>query len=159
MAETNPKIIVLESHGGQIRREEIVADAVNPGMLLEYTSAGKVDKHSEADGPAIPLFADLSYTVDDRDYPTTASIDIPYSADDTIYMVQGKPGDVIYAWLADGANVKKGRNYLGSNGTGHLDDLGTGNVALGTANPVAIAWETLDNSAGGTAVRCKVLIV
>jgi len=159
MVSSTPKIIVLEAHNGAIRREEICADEVVPGQLLEYTSAGKVDKHSEADGPAIPLFAVESPTPNTNTYPTTDSIDIPYTANDSIYMVQGKPGDVIYAWLADGANVKKGRNFLGSNGTGHLADLGTGNVAIGTANPVAIAWETLNNSAGGTAVRCKVLII
>jgi len=40
-----------------IEEEKIAAAALSPGHLIERTSADKVQKHSTAGGPALPMFA------------------------------------------------------------------------------------------------------
>jgi hypothetical protein len=159
MVSSTQHTIIIERAGKAdvIQRENIGTKSIMPGQVLEFESNGYVQKHSEADAPAFFVALETE-TPDTSQYPQTPSIDIPYADGETVYMAQFRPGDVVNMWLADGNNVTKGRHLLGSDGSGRLASLGTGNVAIGTANPIGVAWEDNNNSSG-TAVRCKVLII
>jgi len=86
--------------------------AITPGMLLELTSAGKVQAHSSAGGNALPMFAT-------EDALQGRSIDDAYVADDPVQVWVPGRGDIVLGILADGENVAIG-DYLESNGDGKL---------------------------------------
>jgi len=157
---TTKHTIVIESASkqGVIRREAVGTALINPGHLIEFKSGGKIGVHALAGAPAAQFFALESPTPDTIQHTTTATKDIAYDSGETIYYAQGAPGDVFDAWIPSGDSVVKGRNFLVSDASGKLTDIGTGNAGVGTGNPVAMAWETV-NASGGTAVRCKVLIL
>ena len=150
---TEHTIIAEQGPGHTIRLENEGTDAIMPGHLLEVHTDEKWIKHAEAGAPAF-LIALETETPDTAQYPTTAKIDIPYANGERVYGAQIKTGQVYNVWLADGENVVKGRSILISDGAGRCKSAGTGNVAIGTTNPVFVAWEDNNNSGGGTAVRC-----
>lgn len=88
------------------------AAAITPGMLLELTSAGKVQAHSSAGGNALPYFA-LENELEGED------IDTAYAAADQTQVWVATRGEEVYAILADGENVSIG-DYLESAGNGYL---------------------------------------
>ncbi|OQX65412.1 MAG: hypothetical protein B5M51_00780 [Anaerolinea sp. 4484_236] len=152
---TTTHIIKVQGSGTQI--EAVGTSTLLPGHLLEFDANGYVQRHSEAGAPAF-MFADITKTPDTYEYPSTAKIDIPYKDGETVYAFQPNPGDIVYAKIASGQNVTKGRDMLISDGNGNLTSAGTGNVACGTTNPIATPWENA-NASGGTAIRCLVRIL
>lgn len=95
-----------------IINEYQAAAAITPGMLLELTTAGKVQAHSSAGGNALPYIA-LENELEGE------GIDDAYAADDQVQVWVGTRGEEAYMILADGENVSIG-NYLESNGAGYL---------------------------------------
>lgn len=88
------------------------AAAITPGMLLELTSAGKVQAHSAAGQNALIMFAC-------EDENQGKSIDDNYTAADKVKVWIPGRGDLVEAILVDGQNVAIG-DFLESNGDGKL---------------------------------------
>jgi hypothetical protein len=135
--------IKVTNYSNVIEEFDAVA-AITPGMLIEPTSADKVQAHSTQGGNATPMFAledDLQGN----------GIDDAYSANNKVQCWVPGRGDMVYAILADGENVVIG-DYLDSDGDGALrkhvaDDSGSIQVKA----IVAQAVEALDlsDSSGG----------
>lgn len=88
------------------------AVAVNPGMLLELTSAGLVQAHSTAGGNVLPMFAL-------EDELQGNGIGDAYAVSGKIQVWIPTRGDQVQAILADGENASVG-DLLESNGDGYL---------------------------------------
>jgi len=99
---------------GSVQKEALASGTVTPGMLLEQTSAAAatVKAHAVAGGHAQSAFAvedDLQGNDIDDNYATGARV---------LYKVF-RPGDEVYALLANGENIAIG-DKLSSNGDGYL---------------------------------------
>lgn len=95
-----------------VQEELTAAAAITPSMLLERTSAGKVQAHSSAGQNAIPMFA-LENALEGK------GLSDAYATDDVVQVWLPTRGDRVNALLADGENVSIG-DYLESNGDGYL---------------------------------------
>ena len=151
--ETNPHRIHLLGDGRQ--EEDIAGGAILPGHLLATTSAAKtspnacgtVVKHATAGGASERKFA-LEDALQGK------TIDDAYAEGDIVASVQCVPGDVVYAWLSEGAVVTPA-SFLTSNGDGTLK------VATGSDVIVGKALEDVDASdsagEGDNRVRVRIL--
>ena len=92
--------------------EYVAAGTITPGMLLEFTSAGKVQAHATADNEVVPLIAL-------EDELQGNGIDDDYSSDDQVQCWIPYPGDEAYMILQDGQDISIG-DFLQSNGDGTL---------------------------------------
>jgi hypothetical protein len=117
--------------------EKVAAAAIVPGMLIELTSADKVQKHATAEGDAVPMFAL-------EDELQGGEIVDEYDADDPVQCWFPYRGDKVYAMLADGESVSIG-DKLASNGDGTLrkHDISSGGAEY-PLGIVAIALQTKD---------------
>ena len=122
-----------------IIKEVTAAGTIKPGMLLERTSAGKVQAHSTAGGIAERVFA-----IEDALQGNDISDD--YSADDLVRCSFFLPGEEANALLADGENASIG-DLLESHGDGYLQVA----VDSGGAEPVGVALEAVDMSGSSAA--------
>ena len=131
------------------------AAAITPGHLLELTSAGKVQKHSNAGQVVLPMFAL-------EDEMQGNGIDDAYAAADQVQVWIPTRGDEVYAWLADGQNVSEG-DYLESDGAGCLQKYAASSAGVVEypSSIVAQALEAVDLSASANtaAGRIKVRII
>lgn len=139
-----PHVILLR--GDPIRGEApAVSATIKPGMLLMRTSADKVQEHNDAGHKPTPaIFADVNSLIG-------KSIADAYAAEDNVQFLHSKPGDWVYAWLADGENVAIGE-YLQSDGAGALETSGSDGEA------VAQALQAVNNTSGSIA-RIKVEVL
>jgi|SwirhirootsSR3_FD_contig_31_27785386_length_3524_multi_13_in_0_out_0_2 hypothetical protein len=139
-----PKRIHLLGSG---RHEEATAaEAIRPGDLLKLNSDGEVIKHATAGG-----YAERNFALEDALQGN--GIDDNYAADDLVSIVNGAPGDVVYAWLSWGENVAKG-DLLTSNGDGALKKV------TGTDKPIAVSLDTLnlaDSESADERLRVRLL--
>lgn len=144
------------SQNSNIFMEKDAVAAITPGMLIELTSADKVQAHSGANGNALPMFACESEL-------NGKGIDDAYVADDKVKALIPQRGDRVYALLEDGHNVAIG-NFLVSNGDGYLQPF-TGGSAATEDYPleiVAMAIEAVDrstSSGGDTNVTGRIVVM
>lgn len=103
--------IVLIGHGGR-HDEAQAAAAINPGDLIELTTASKVRKHSTVGGRAERMFAK-------EQAMQGGTIDDQIDADDNCEYHIAAPGDVVLARLAAGQTTVV-TSPLTSNGDGTL---------------------------------------
>jgi hypothetical protein len=103
--------IIVKNHSNVFEEYDAVA-AITPGMLIELTSAGKVQAHSNAEQNALPMFA-LENELEGED------ISDAYAADDNVRCWIPNRGDQVRGILADGQTVVIG-DFLESNGAGYL---------------------------------------
>lgn len=135
-----PKTIKLKKYSDTI--EEYIASAtIIPGELLELDSDGKVKPHATAGGNVGPIMFAL------EDELQGEGIDDTYATNDPVQVWIPKPGDEVYAILADGQNAAKG-NFLESAGSGalavHSSDISDApNI---TNQIVAVALEAVNRS-------------
>ena len=157
---TEHTIVYQTAHKlGVTRLEAVGSAALIPGWLGEIKAAGaKLGKIAVKGQRVVPLVVLENQTPDTHTYPTTAAIDIPYTSGDTVYFCQPQPGDVLNLILAHGESVTKGVNYIAAGTAGKVFNVGTGK-SVGTSHPIGVAWETVDNSSGGTGARCLVRII
>jgi hypothetical protein len=120
----------------KIREEYNAAAAITPGMLVELTSAGKVQAHSNAGFDAIPMFAF-------EDELQGKDIDEDYAADDPVQVWIPQRGDQAYAILADGENASTG-DFLESDGNGYLQVYSKEDSAA-AENAMAIVAQALED--------------
>lgn len=147
----NKKTVVIQNFLNNFTRDHVAAAAITPGMLLELTSANKVQAHSNAgQDVGVIMFARENLlegkTVDDN-----------YAADDEVDVWIPQRGDIVEAILADGENVSIG-DKLESNGYGFLQKYTADSYVPSEAvsvygnQIVGVALEAIDasdNSSGG----------
>jgi len=146
--------ILLKGRG--IRKEAIAAGTITPGDLLNIDSTGKLVRHASAAAPAAPLFAvenDLAgKTIADN-----------YSTNDYVQAEYLQSGFEVLANVAASASAIIVGDLLESDGTGGLRKMTAGNPAgsppVFAGNALAQALEAVDNSAGITRARIKVVIL
>lgn len=129
----------------KVMEEYNAADAnIVPGHLLELTSAGKVDSHSNDEGRALPMFAC-------EDELQGKAIDDKYAADAPVQVWIPYRGDIVNAILAVNENVAIG-DYLVSNGNGELrkadsdESLSAGDVETQIIGQAVVAVDLSDSS-------------
>ena len=149
--------------GSPQRREGLASGAITPGHLLEYTSAAADTfiVHATAAGNNNRIFAAENEIGVGYAGPEAPTIDTAYASGAMILAFLFRPGEEVYALLAAAATAVVKGAYLESAGDGTLR---TTTAAAATANTarngiVAQAMESVDNSAGGTAARIRVMIV
>jgi hypothetical protein len=125
--------ITLKSYTDVFNEYDAVS-AITPGMLIEYTSAGKVQAHSNAGQNAFPMFA-IEDALQGKD------IDEAYAANDKVRCWHAQPGDEVYAILNDGETIVKG-DFLESAGNGnlqkHVADIAEGGSSAETVTDTTI---------------------
>lgn len=137
-------IILKTREGGPLRKELVTDEAITPGHLVERGGAQECQKHSTANGSALPMFALENDLVGD-------DLDDAYASGETVQLGVFAPGEEVQAWLAYGETISEG-DPLTSAGDGTL------HAAAGTApdRVVAYAAEDKTNTTGGAAVRIDV---
>lgn len=128
--------------------ERTAAATITPGMLVELTTAGKVQAHSSAGQNAVPMFA-LEDALQGNE------ISDNYSSDDPVQCWVPQRGEEVYAILADGNNVSIG-DFLESDGNGFLQKYTadtenwsgaeSGSITIYSNQIVAQALEAVDTS-------------
>ena len=128
--------------------------AITPGELLAFNASDLLIPHGTAAGGGVQkLFA----SENPFEEPSgTAAIDTDYAINDSVQLIRAQPGDLVYAWLADGENAAKG-NALVSDGAGALA-VATLDATLVAGAIVGYADEDLNNSAGGARARLRVRV-
>lgn len=129
--------IILKNYGNNFE-EKVAAGTIYPGMLIERTSADKVQAHSTEGGNMSAMFA-IEDALQGND------IDDAYSADDQVRIWHAQPGDQVLACLADGENISIG-DYLQSKGDGTLEtfDASLGIVSGGEYAPAGVKLRALE---------------
>ncbi len=126
--QTPHKILLIANN---YRTEEMLAGGtITPGDLIQVGSTGTAVVHPTAGGAAERLFAT-------EDRLQGKGISDTYANGDRVTAALVQPGDVVYAWLADGQTVTPA-SYLTSNGAGKLK------VATSTDIRIAKSLDTLD---------------
>lgn len=131
--------IKLKKYSDIIEEYEAAA-AITPGMLIELTSAGKVQKHSSAGQFTEKMFA-LENELEG------GGIDDDYASGDQVQCWIAGRGDQVYAFLADGENVTIG-DILESHGDGCLQKAvaEAADSATYPGSVVGVALEAVDMS-------------
>ena len=110
--------------------EFAAAAALYPGMLIELTSAGTVQKHSTDDGNVLPMFAL-------EDELQGKSLQDVFATGDRVQCWIPYRGDIVYALLEDGQNVAIG-DELTSSGNGLLKKYVPSDDSTFTQHPLQI---------------------
>lgn len=131
-----------------IIEEYDAAAAITPGMLVELTSAGKVQAHSSAGQNILPVMVALEDELQGND------VDDDYAADDKVQVWVPQRGEQAYMILADGEDVAIG-DALESNGAGKLQKH-TEDVAEGGSSQEAVTDTTIyTNQIAAVALEAK----
>lgn len=144
--------IKIKNYSNVIEERAAVA-AITPGMLLELTSADKVQAHSTARGDVCPPMFALENELEGQ------GITDAYAADDQVQVWIPNRGDQVYALLADGETATIGEKLV-SDGNGYLLCY-TGDSAT-QEKIVGIALEAVDrstSSGGDTNVTGRIEIM
>lgn len=144
ITNTAPRTILLKGRG---TRDERVANAgINPGYLLNTRSDGKYEKHGTAGANTPRIFA-----LENELFGL--GIDDAYVANDLVQAEQCGPPQWVLAKLPADATAVVIGDKLQSNGDGTLTKV------TGTNTALAMALDAVDNSAGGTEVFIRVLVM
>lgn len=111
--------------------EYTAAATITPGMILEHTTADKVQAHSAAGQNVIPIIAL-------EDELQGNGIDDNYSADDQVQCWVPLRGEIAYLILEDGENAAIGNL---------LESAGDGRVQVHTADTEAVGGDSSGNLA------------
>ncbi len=148
MAAT-PETINLRSADKQTD-ERLAAAAITPGHLVELTSADKFQKHATQSGNNDKTFALENSTLG-------KTITDAYASGDTVIARTFRPGDRVYAILADSQTIVIG-DLLESAGDGTLQKWVQDSTGVYVPNQiVAKALEAVTTS--GSTSRIKIQIV
>ena len=136
---TTKRTIKLKNYSKVLEEYNAVA-AITPGMLIELTSADKVQAHSSVGQNMIQMFA-LEDELQGKGIDDAYAIDAPVQV-----WIPGR-GDQVYALLKDGETVVIG-DLLESAGGGYLQkyvaDIESGSDSIYTNQIVGEAVEALD---------------
>lgn len=144
--------VILKNYAS-VREEYVAAAAITPGMLIEYTSAGKVQAHSTAGGNALKMIA-----VEDEFQGK--EIGDAYAANDLVQCWIAQRGDQAQMLLKNGEDITKG-DLLESAGNGyvqkHTSDEGSAPILPGQI--IGEALESLDLSGSSGADPSNLIAV
>lgn len=126
--------IILKKYVDIVNEREAAA-TITPGMLVELTSAGKVQAHSNAGQNAAKAFAK-------EDALQGNGIDDDYSSGDKVQVLSFIPGEEVYGILADDEDVAIG-DFLESDGNGYLQKHEAGSAGV-VEYPNAIVGQALE---------------
>lgn len=146
-------VILLKGRG--IRKEGIAGGAITPGDLLTINSSGNLIRHASASLKAAPLFAvenDL----------TGKTITDDYAQNDYVQSEYLWSGCEVLANVAANAAAIAIGDLLESDGAGGLrkvQDFTDAEIDEIGGQAIAQALEAVDNSAGATRARIKVVIL
>lgn len=139
-----------------IRDEKIAAGTITPGMLVERTSADKVQAHNAAGGSVNPLFA-----IEDENQGN--DINDNYSTGDTVKLWRPVPGEQVYAIVDDetGSDIAIG-DFLESDGEGRLRKAEAGQTSIAARefpqSIVGVALEAVGvGPDGGTRILVEIM--
>ncbi len=164
-----PQAVVLAGRTFYPQEKLAGETGIFPGMLLTFGSSGTANKllrHATAGGDAVPMFADIN-TTPDRSV-TTEPVATAYGSGESVKWFIAERGTEVYAWVPASASAIIVGNMLMSNGDGTLKlyaaqtvtEAGTATAyTIKVAAPVAMAAESLDNSAVATASRIRVYAI
>lgn len=162
MASSTPNRILLQVNGAGAEARPIheyeADEALTPGELVRFDADDELEPHGTAGGNAQPWF------VVENPYVETAAgvlaIDTDYALGSYARVVYAQPGDVVYAFLADGQSVAKGAalvsdgaGALAAGGSRAVDEGGTATYTIYSGSVVAYADE--DKAASGARARIK----
>jgi len=143
---------------GTPNRKEFTATAVaiTPGFLVELATAGTVQAHSSGGATAAGMFA-----IEDENQGKEIADNYAVSA--LIQVAIYKPGDEVYALLADGETAVI-NSFLESNGDGYLRvvdaDASAGEIAVHSIVGIALEAVDMSGSAGvDPAQRIRIMII
>ncbi len=150
MSASTPSTILLRVNDVERRIYEKIADvALTPGECLANAVGGEVGPVGTAGANSLIMVC-IETPYLDPGVTSTKAIDTDYAVGDLARYIIPQRGDIVYAWLAAGANVSEGA-ALEFDNAGAFQALTTGAVK-------AYAAEDVDNSAGGSRVRIRVTI-
>ena len=122
MASTTPKVIFVRSNNPdnmmQRTNENIGNGAIIPGELLTWvTSGADLDQHATAGGNR----QNTKVAIENQfsDHGDGPNIDHAYADNETVFYIQGIPGDRLYMWATTSQTIVKGAP-LASAGNGML---------------------------------------
>ena len=120
------KNTIIVKDYNHIRDEKVAAGAITPGMLVERTSADKVQAHNSAGAPVQKIFAI-------EDAPQGNGISDAYAADDTVLLWHATPGEQVYGILDDASAVEAIviGDFVESAGDGRLRKVTVGSAETG----------------------------
>lgn len=136
--------------------------AITPGHLVKRDADGKYTVHATAGGNLAPFIAFEQELINEAD------VDTAYAAGDRFYFGVCQPGVQFYGFLKANAAAVVIGDFLESAGDGSfqkhtpldIDEGGStdhGNVYTNGVRVMAI--EAVDNNAGGTQARCKMMFI
>jgi hypothetical protein len=126
--------------------DEKAIEAITPGHLIVYNGTTGWIKHATAAGPVIPVQIALEREEMGKD------IDQAYAINDTVKACVPYSGCRFNGLVAAAAPAIVKGDLLESAGNGTVRKVTTG----ADLDIVGVALESVDNSAGGTAVRIRV---
>lgn len=129
----------------KVVEEYEAASEITPGMLVEVTSAEKVQAHSTSGAAGLPVM----FATEDEFQGKTISDE--YSADEPVQCWIPQRGDVAYGLLSGGEDASIG-DGLASNGDG------TFAVAASGDEVIAVALEAVDNSDSGGMPDARIIV-
>ena len=137
--------------GDPIQKELLADAAITPGMLLERTTTG-IKKHATAGGNAVPKLFAIENSLEGQEIGTD------FAAADMCQFVAARPGDEIYALLADDETITIGE-LLESHGDGMLKAYATASGEPDYPNRiVGAALEAVDTSSSTYEAGTRILI-
>lgn len=144
-----PNTIILLGQG--CRKEGIASSAITPGHLVAFGGANDLQVHSTAAGNARKAFAVENDLIGN-------GIDDAYAAGDQVQYNVFRPGDEVYALVADGAPAISKNDALESAGDGTLRKITPGSSATSARidGIIGYALEAVDNSGGSSAARIRI---
>lgn len=158
MSKTASRTILLKGRG--YRLERVAGGTITPGHLVALNSADKLVVHATAKGKAAPIFAVESEHLNNDDGSASADIDHNYASGDFVQSEVLCAGCEVNALVAAAATAIVEGDLLESAGDGTLRKR----TAFDAVTPapagevVAVALEAVDNSAGGSAARIRVMV-
>ncbi len=118
-----------------IFNEYDAAGVITPGNVLELTSAGKVQRHSN-EGENAPKYIAIEDNLQGK------GIDENYAVDDKVQVWTPQPGDEGYLLLEDGENVSIG-DLLESSGSGTVQKWVADSAGI-VAQPLQVIAQALE---------------
>ena len=142
MASALPHTINLK--GRPQRREATAGGAITPGHLIQYNTSGQFIVAATALLAHPRIFAAENELLG-------SEVSVAYASGDRVLAWHAGPGDEIWALVAATATAIT----VGA----HLEAAADGTLRLRTTGAtIGVALQAVDNSAGGTPARIKVLI-
>jgi hypothetical protein len=139
-----PKTILLKGDWDAYE-EGRAAGAITPGHLIAYAAAGTLVVHPTAGGDT-PMLVAMEDALQGR------TIADAYASGDLVRFHVLKKGDEFYGLLPAATAAVTPATLLESAGNGMFQILTTGKA-------LAKPRESVDNSAGGAAARCKMQVI